>query len=45
MLLQAGKAHSPEDVEVAKLQGLGIAGVLLDSPAQWTSLRYESGPP
>lgn len=44
MLLQTGKAHSPEGVEVAKLQGLGIADILLDSPAQWTNLRYESGP-
>lgn len=43
MLLQAGKAHSPEGVEVAKLQELGIADVLLDSPAQWTHLRCEGG--
>lgn len=40
MLLQAGNASSPEGVEAAELQGLGIAGMLLDSPAQWTNLRY-----
>ena len=44
MLLQAGKASLPEGVEAAKLQGLGIAGILLDSPAQWTNLRYDSSP-
>lgn len=44
MLLQAGKASSPEGVEAAELQGLGIAGMLLDSPAQWTNLRYDSSP-
>lgn len=44
MLLQAGKASSPEDVEVAKLQGLGIAGTQLDSPAQWINLRYDTSP-
>lgn len=45
MLLQTGKAQSPEGVEVAKLQGLGIADILLDSPAQWTNLWYGGGPP
>lgn len=43
MLLQAGKASSPEAVEAAKLQGRGITGTLLDSPTQWISLRYDSG--
>ena len=42
MLLQAGKASSPEDVEAAKLQGLGIAGMLIDTPAQWTNLWYDN---
>lgn len=44
MLLQAGKACSPEAVEVAKLQGQGITSMLLDSPTQWISLRYDSSP-